>query len=68
LPIYSDVNKNNFIGELKKRINNLKNRRDEKISLHLNIYDSNEIVNEILFEILYLGVLNHNNKNICILP
>jgi hypothetical protein len=34
----------------------------------LNIYESNLTIDEILFEILYLEVLNYNNELICILP
>jgi hypothetical protein len=40
----------------------------KKIGIHLTVYELNDFLNEILFEIFYLGVVNYNNESFLIIP
>jgi hypothetical protein len=70
MPINNDLNKKMFIEEFKKRLNDKDTveSKNNKIGIHLSVYEFNAVLNEIIFEILYLGVVNYNNEKFLIIP
>ncbi len=47
---------------------NKNNQRDKLLCLHFDLYDTNINLSFLLFQLLYLKVVNNNNRQIFIMP